>query len=377
MSEQSNETAGRLTSLDAFRGATIAAMILVNNPGSWAHVYAPLRHAEWHGWTPTDLIFPFFLFIMGVALPISFGKRLARGDTRRLLSRHVLRRSLILFGLGIFMAAFPSFSDWGTLRIPGVLQRIGVVYLFASLFFLVLDWRGRWAALVLLLFGYWAAMMLVPVPGYGAGDLSAAGNLGAFLDRVILGQSHLWRGDSWDPEGLLSTVPAIATTLLGIFTGEWILSERQPADKLKGLVAASLVTILLGVLWDRLFPINKSLWTSSYVVFTAGMAGLIFAAFYWAIELRGWKRWSWPFVVYGMNAIAVFVASGLLTRVLIRVRVPAGQGEDVSLYSWIYTHVFASWAGPLNGSLAFALSYIGFWLFLMWLLYRRGIFIKI
>jgi predicted acyltransferase len=372
-----NQSRSRLTSLDAFRGATIAGMILVNNPGSWSHVYAPLLHAEWHGWTPTDLIFPFFLFIVGVAMPISFGKRLARGDSKRQLARHVVKRSLILFGLGLFMALFPSFSDWGTLRIPGVLQRIGVVYLIAATVYLTLGARGRWAALALLLFGYWALMTLVPVPGLGAGDLSAQGNLGAYVDRLILGQEHLWRGDPWDPEGLLSTLPAVGTTLLGIFTGEWLVSDRTESVKVRGLVAGSLIAVLVGLLWGMVFPINKNLWTSSYVVFTAGMGGLVLGAFYWMIELRGWKRWSQPFVIYGMNAIAVFVAAGLLTKTLVRVRVPAAAGETTSLYNWIYTNLFASWAGPLHGSFAFALSYVVFWLFMMWLLYRRGIFIKI
>jgi predicted acyltransferase len=372
-----NQARGRLTSLDAFRGATIAGMILVNNPGSWSHVYAPLLHADWHGWTPTDLIFPFFLFIVGVAMPISFGKRLVGDDSKRQLARHVVRRSAILFGLGLFMALFPSFSDWGTLRIPGVLQRIGVVYLIAATLYLTVGAWGRWSALAIFLLGYWALITLVPVPGFGAGDLSPEGNLGAYLDRLILGRQHLYRGDMWDPEGLLSTLPAVGTALLGIFTGEWLLSDRKDDAKVKGLLAASLVAVVLGLLWGLLFPINKKIWTSSYVVFSAGMAGLILGAFYWTIELWRWKRWSRPFVIYGMNAIAVFVASGLLTKTLVRVRVPAAAGESTSLYNWIYTNLFASWAGPLHGSCAFALFYVGFWLFLMWLLYRRGIFIKI
>jgi predicted acyltransferase len=373
--DRSDRASGRLTSLDAFRGATIAAMILVNNPGSWSHVYAPLRHAPWHGWTPTDLIFPFFLFIVGVAMPISFGKRLARGDSRRTLSWHVVRRGLILFGLGLFMAAFPSFSDWGSLRIMGVLQRIGVVYLIASLLYMTLDSRGRWAAVGLLLLGYWALLTLVPVPGPGA--LTPEGNLGAYLDRLILGQGHLWRGDPWDPEGLLSTLPAVATALLGIFTGEWLLSEGGGERKVKRLLIASAIAIVFGLVWGLLFPINKSLWTSSFVIFTAGMAGLILSAFYWMIEVRGWKTWSRPFVIYGMNAIAVYVGSGLLTRLMVRTQVSAGGGDTISLYTWLYTRLFASWAGPLNGSLAFAICYVTFWLAVAWLLYRRRIFIKI
>ena len=370
-------TAGRLVSLDAFRGATIAGMILVNNPGSWSYVYAPLRHAEWHGWTPTDLIFPFFLFIVGVAMPISFGKRLQRGDHRRDLMKHVVRRSAILFGLGLLMRLYPTFSDWDTLRIMGVLQRIGVVYLIASFLYLTLQQRGRWISVAVLLLGYWALMTLVPVPGSHAGDLSPEGNLGAFLDRLILGRAHLWQQNPWDPEGLLSTLPAVATTLLGIFTGAWITSGRGALIKVRGLLLAGLIGVVVGLLWHQLFPINKNLWTSSYVVFTAGMALLIFGVFFWAIDVRGWRTWSKPFVVYGMNAIAVFVASGLLTKTLVLWRVPIAGGETTSAYGWIYQNVFASWAGPLNGSLAFAISYILFWLAIIWVLYWRRIFIKI
>jgi predicted acyltransferase len=372
-----DRSTGRLVSLDAFRGATIAGMILVNNPGSWSYVYAPLRHAEWHGWTPTDLIFPFFLFIVGVAMPISFGRRLQRGDSRRELMKHVVRRSAILFGLGLFMRLYPTFSDWDTLRIMGVLQRIAVVYLIASILYLTLQQRGRWTAVAVLLLGYWALMTLVPVPGSGAGDLSAEGNLGAFLDRLILGQDHLWQQNPWDPEGLLSSLPAVATTLLGIFTGEWITSGRSALIKVRGLLLAGIIGIVVGMLWHQLFPINKNLWTSSYVVFTAGMALLIFGLFYWTIDVRGWRTWSKPFVVYGMNAIAVFVASGLMTKTLVRWRIPIEGGETTSAYSWIYQNVFASWAGPLNGSLAFAISYILFWLAIIWILYWRKIFIKI
>jgi predicted acyltransferase len=361
----------RLDSLDAFRGLTIAGMILVNNPGSWGHVYAPLLHAEWHGWTPTDLIFPFFLFIVGVSLPLSFGKRMERGDSRRVLFWHILRRSSILFGLGIFMAAFPRF-DLLNVRIMGVLQRIGVVYLFAASAFLILKPKGRALFLLSLLLGYWALLTLVPVPGYGPGDLSPEGNLGAFLDRMILGD-HLWR-DMWDPEGLLSTIPAIGTTLLGIFAGEWIRSGVSTSRVAVGLAVGGLVGVGLGSLWGMVFPINKGIWTSSYVVFTAGAAALLLSLMFWVMEVRGKKGWAKPLIVYGMNAIAVFVASGLLARIMGIVRVGA---EAQSLKGWIYENLFASWAGPLNGSLAFALSYVLLWLGLMWLLHRRRVFIKI
>jgi len=362
---------GRLQSLDAFRGLTIAGMILVNNPGSWSHVYPPLLHAEWHGWTPTDLVFPFFLFIVGVSVPLSFGKRLARGDSRRDLLRHVASRSLILFGLGIFMAAFPRF-DLLNVRIMGVLQRIGLVYLLAAPAYLFLGRRGRGILLLALLLGYWGLMTLVPVPGFGPGDLSPEGNLGAYLDRLILGD-HLWR-EQWDPEGLLSTLPAVGTTLLGIFAGEWIRGGSGKPVVALGLVVAGGLALAVGTLWGQVFPINKGIWTSSYVVFTAGAASVLLGGMFWVMEVGGWKKWATPFVVYGMNAIAVFVASGLVAKLMGIWRIGGG---GTSLKAWIYESLFTSWAGPLNGSLAFALSYVLFWLAIMWLLYRRGVFIKI
>ncbi|MCJ7626795.1 MAG: DUF5009 domain-containing protein [Longimicrobiales bacterium] len=362
---------GRLLSLDAFRGLTIAGMILVNNPGSWGHVYAPLQHAEWHGWTPTDLIFPFFLFIVGVAIPFSFGQRLARGDSRQGLLRHVIRRSIILFLLGLFLAAYPRF-DLGNLRIMGVLQRIGLVYLLAASVFLFVGRRGRIWIVAGLLFGYWALLTLVPVPGFGPGDLSPDGNLGAYLDRLILGD-RLWRG-TWDPEGLLSTLPAVATTLLGIFTGEWLRSERTPGAKVRGLLAGGVAGIGMGLLWGLSFPINKPLWTSSYVLFTAGAGLVLLAFFYWVMEVRTLQAWARPFVVYGMNAIAVFVASGLVAKQMGLTRVGL---NEVPLKAWIYDELFVPWAGPMNGSLLFAMSYVLFWLAIMWVLFLRRIFIKI
>ena len=368
----------RLTSLDAFRGATIAGMILVNNPGSWSFVYPPLLHAEWHGWTPTDLIFPFFLFIVGVAMPISYGKRLARGSSKAQLRGHALKRSLIIFGLGTFMALFPFFDQWSTLRIMGVLQRIGVVYLLASLIYLAFGPRGRWGWTAVLILSYWALMTLVPVPGFGPGDLLPEANLGAFVDRAVLGQEHLWRGDPWDPEGLLSSIPAVATALFGIFAGELLLSDAPIQRRLQVLTWTSLGAIALGLVWGRFFPINKSLWTSSYVVFTAGMGGLLLAGFYWAVEVRGWRAWARPFVVYGLNPLAVFVASGLLSKSLILWKVPLkGGGGTTSAYDWLYASIFRPIAGPTNGSLAFALTHVATWLVVAWLLHRRRLYIKI
>ena len=366
-------TGARLASLDAFRGITIAGMILVNNPGSWAHVYAPLLHAEWHGWTPTDLIFPFFLFIVGVAMAFSLVPRLERGEGRGSLLRKVVRRSLILIGLGLLLAAYPRF-DLANIRFPGVLQRIGLVYFFASLAVMRTGPRGQAATALVLLLVYWALMTLVPVPGFGPGDLGPDGNLAAYVDRAVFG-SHIWR-DTWDPEGLLSTLPAVATTLLGVLTGGLLRSRREALEKVAWLFVLGWAGILLGVVWNGAFPINKNLWTSSYVVFTAGAALQFLAVCYFLIDVKGWKRWARPAIAFGMNAIAVFVLSGLFVKTLLFIRLPAGDGS-ISLYGWIYRHLFVSWAGPLNGSLAFAIVNILMWWALMELLYRKRIFIKI
>ena len=373
---------GRLASLDAFRGLAVAGMILVNNPGSWSHVYGPLRHAPWHGATPTDLVFPFFLFAVGVSLSFSFAARTARGDSRRDLWTHVARRALIIYGLGLFMAAFPGF-DLATVRLVGVLARIALVYLVVGTLVLCLSRRAVGAVMLALLFGYWALMAWVPVPGFGPGDLSPEGNLAAHLDRMILGV-HMWSGGGgvYDPEGLLSTLPAVSTTLSGLFAGDWLRARRADADHGLGpvlrLAAAGAVLILAGLAWDAVFPINKPLWTSSYVLFTTGWALVALASLYWLIDVRGWRAWARPLVVYGMNAITVFVASGLVAKALVLSRVPAGPGDrTTSLYQRIYEVGFASWAGPLNGSLAFALATVLLWLAVLWAMYARGIFIKV
>ncbi len=373
------EPSGRVVSLDAFRGVTIAGMILVNNPGSWSYVYPPLAHAPWHGWTPTDLIFPYFLFILGVAIPFSFHRRLSEGGDRGDLVRHIARRSLVLIGLGLAMRAVPDF-DLATMRYYGVLQRIGLVYFAAATAYVYVAARGRAVLTGTILLGYWALMTLVPVPGYGAGDLSPDGNLASYLDRVLL-DGHLWQG-TWDPEGLLSTLPAIGTSLLGIFTGEWLRGPgpdgagtipRSGEATIRGMLCAGVVLTLAGWVWGLVFPINKNIWTSSYVLFTAGTAVLGFGLLYWLIDVRRLRRvWHEWMVVYGRNAIAVFVASGMTTKAMGRVRV-----GDTSLYGWIYEHGFRSWAGDYPGSLLFALTYVCFWLGLMWLLHRREIYIKV
>jgi len=369
----------RLLSLDVFRGMTIAGMLLVNNPGSWSHIYDPLEHAKWHGWTPTDLIFPFFLFIVGVAMVFSFAAQAQKGTGRGEMMAKAARRSVVLFGLGLLLAAYPYYDlDLSTLRIPGVLQRIGAAFLLASAVVLFTGPRVQAAVTAALLLGYWAALRLVPVPGHGAGSLEPDSNLAAYVDRAVLGTAHLWKqAKTWDPEGLLSTLPAVATVLLGVFAGRWIRSGRSPTRKTVGMLAAGAVGVVLGLLWHETFPINKNLWTSSYVVFTAGMALLVLAPCYWAVDVRGWRRPAYPFVLFGVNAIAAFFLSGIMARTLGLVKWTGPTGASVTLKGWLYQTLFASWLSPLNASLAFALAFVLFWLGVMWGFHRRGIHVRV
>lgn len=370
------KTSERLESLDAFRGLTIAGMILVNNPGTWEHVHGPLRHAEWHGFTPTDLVFPSFLFIAGVAIPLALGKRLDRGDSPGSLAGKVIRRSVIIFALGLFLNAFPFEKPVATLRIPGVLQRIALCYLAAGLIAIKSGTRGLvWTTLALLL-GYWGLMTFVPVPGVGPGDLSRPNNLAAWIDRGVLA-GHLYKSD-YDPEGLLSTLPAIATTLLGVLAGRWLASSgRTKAEKVCGLFAAGLVLTAVGNVWDGVFPINKALWTSSFAVYAAGLSLLLLGLCAWLIEVEGWRRWAWPFLVFGSNPIAAYVLSGLGARVLTMIQVAGPSGGTVSLKSAILSRGFAWCSDPTWASFLFALSYVLVWLALMAILYKAKLFIRV
>ncbi|MCU7496818.1 MAG: DUF5009 domain-containing protein [Ignavibacteria bacterium] len=372
-----NAKSERLLSLDAFRGITIAGMILVNNPGTWNYVYPALEHAKWNGITPTDLIFPFFIFIVGVATSFSLSKRKQRGDDKKKLALQILRRAAIIFLLGIFMAAFPDFN-FATVRIPGVLQRIAVVYLVTSLLYLKVSIKslGVTSAVILLL--YWAIMTLVPVPGVGYANLEPSTNLGAWLDRLVFGK-HIWYyTKTWDPEGLLSTLPALSTAIFGIMTGEWLRKpELEKTTRTVWMFFWGNVGLVLGTVWDIWFPINKNLWTSSYVVFTAGMALQFLGMCYWLIDVKGFTRWSKPFVVYGMNAIAVYFLSGIVERALYIPKVTDQAGQLVDLRVYLYNVLFSSWLPGFNASLAWALMYVIFWLGIMWILYTKKIFIKV
>jgi predicted acyltransferase len=364
---------GRLRSLDVFRGLTVASMVIVNNPGDWGTVYAPLLHAEWDGWTPTDLIFPFFLFIVGVSIAIS--------DQSRQSWPRILRRGAVLWGLGLFMAAYPFFR-LATVRIPGVLARIAWSYVATSAIVRAIGdgssarrRRRAVAVVVVLLIGYWIALTWIPVPGGVAGDRSPSGNLGAWLDRTLL-SGHLYRPD-WDPEGVLSTLPAIATTLLGVIAGWWMRDTASPRQRVQGLLVGALVCVVIGVLWDGVFPINKSLWTSSYVLFTGGLAAAALAACHWLLDLQTRPiliRFSEPFVVLGRNAILLFVVSGLFAKTLMNVKWP---DPATSLGHWVYVTAFVPLASPRNASLLYALANLTLLYALLAYLHRRRIYLSV
>ena len=463
----------RLISLDVFRGMTIAGMVLVNNPGTWSAIYDPLEHAPWHGITPTDYIFPFFLFIVGIAIPIALSKRIEAGITRGVYFK-IFSRAALIFVLGLVMSAIPffAFNDtqipyavkvlvvlgytaalflylwdktklalivaattaavvagfWlagylivpynvGTMRIFGVLQRIAVCYLVVSLIYLHTNWKQQAIIGGGLLLLYWFLMTAIPVPGCDVTTIDdKACNLAAYLDRLILTENHIWRGGKvFDPEGILSTIPAIVTTISGVLTGTWLQSgsppvlggvaaasadgvvreavatglpaadDRRPVatapgsdKKALGLFFFGTILLAVGWTWSLVFPLNKSLWTSSYVLYTSGLALLTLAFCYYLIDIKGYKRWAKPFVIFGVNALALFVFSGIFARLLGMIRfVGPEEGKEVTLQQWIFNNIYLSILSPINASLAYAICFILFWLFLMWLLYRRRIFIKV
>lgn len=364
-------TATRVMSIDVFRGLTMAAMVIVNNPGDWGNVYPPLLHAAWHGWTPTDLIFPFFLFIVGVSITLS---------RKSASTAAIARRGALIIALGLFVAGYPHF-DIDRWRVPGVLQRIGLCYIAAALFYrATLGDRRRQATLLLsaaaaLSVGYWVLLMLVPPPGGVAADLSPEGNLGAHFDRAVLG-GHLWK-PRWDPEGLLSTIPAIATTLLGAAAGLCLSAGVTPERKVRILAIAGMAGIGVGQAWHLVFPINKPLWTSSYVVFTAGAAALLLALLFWVIDVKAWRGWTKPFVILGTNAITLFVGSALLVKTLARITVTSEDGTALAVSRYAYLHYFVPLASAKNASLLYALANLLLLFAILAWMYRRRIFLRV
>jgi predicted acyltransferase len=396
----------RLVSLDVFRGLTIAGMLLVNDPGSWGAIYPPLEHAAWHGWTPTDLIFPFFVFIVGITTHLSMQSRRARGATESEISRSVIRRGAIIFLLGFLMAGVPYFT-WTAIpgnpdpsfldrvvdrllhwRIMGVLGRIGVVYIIAALIAQRTTLRQQIVTIVCLLYGYWFVMTLLPVPDSGVlGALALDkpdATMAAYFDRLLLDWSRFGLGNhnwgstlTWDPEGILSTIPAVGTAMLGILAGRWIGEKRPLEERLLALFAVGAIGMMAGLMWNWAFPINKSLWTSSYVVFTAGMAAVALATIMWLVDVKRVDGWTRPFVIYGMNPILAFVGSGVMARFIYTLIRVDYHGKPVSLQSAIYQGGFASWLEPRDASLAFALCYVLLWYGIVYVLYRKQIFLKV
>lgn len=385
------QPSSRLLSVDVFRGLTITAMILVNNPGSWQYVYGPMRHAKWHGWTVTDLIFPFFIFIVGISITLSCTKLLAANVSRKTILKHAAIRMLKLILLGWFLALFYyNFSaehyNWleqrlYNMRVMGVLQRIGLVYFICVLLFLYCSKPLLVMTCCALLLGYWGLLTLVPYYDSGGNEyiglLEFGNSLPAWLDSQVFSSVHLYyqtaQPFAFDPEGLLSTLPAIASGLSGIFVGQFLIQKYHSNEyKSKALFILGVAVVLLGELWAVYLPINKALWTSSYVLLSSGYACVVLALLIWVIDCKQVKNWSAPFVVFGANSIAFFMFAGIVARLLIML--PAG---NTSLKGWIYTQILQPYLGNLNGSLAFALGFLLLSYGSMYLLYRKRIFWKV
>ena len=396
----------RLLSLDVFRGFTVAGMLLVNDPGSWGSIYPPLEHAPWNGWTPTDLIFPFFLFIAGITTYLSLSSRRARGDDERAIRAQIIRRGALIFLFGFLVNGFPYFT-WGSVtgvadptllqrmgdrllhwRVMGVLQRIGIAYMVAALLTQRSTLRQQIAIIAALLLGYWVAMTVLPVPGEGTiGALllnDPQRTMAAWTDRLVLDWSrwglgnHLWvSGVTWDPEGILSTIPAICTAMLGNLAGRWIAQRRPLTERLTGMAAVGSLGMMVGLMWHWVFPINKSLWTSSYVVFTAGMAALSLSTIMWMVDFQKIRGWTKPVVIYGVNPIIAFIGSGVMARLIYSIIKVDSGGKRIPIQAWLYQIFFASWLSPVNASLAFAVAFVLFWYGILYVLYRKNIILKV
>lgn len=379
----------RFYSLDIFRGATVALMILVNNPGSWGHIFPPLEHASWHGLTPTDLVFPFFLFAVGNAMAFV----LPRLEEKNIFWQKILRRSFLIFFIGLFLHMFPfvrynadgalELKSLSNLRIMGVLQRIAVAYLFSAIIIHLFKLRGSFVAACFLLLAYW----FLCVAFNPADPYSLQGWFGTKIDLALFGDKHMYHGEgvAFDPEGLVSSIGAIAQVVIGYLVGHYIISKGRNHEMLSGLMVAGCALILTGFIWDMVFPINKKIWTSSYVLYTCGLAMLVIGVMIYLIEFKnGRGKFTYFFEVFGKNALFIFAMSSLLPRGLGLVRIPngvssSGDQKYLTPFSWFYEHICKGFipADPRWGSLLYALCFITMMWFLAWILDRKKIYIKV
>jgi predicted acyltransferase len=370
-----DKTQNRIISLDIFRGLTIMAMIIVNTPGSWSYSYPILQHSHWNGCTPTDLVFPFFIFAMGFSSVLSITKRLQKGASKRSLFLQLLRRSAIIFLLGLIVNSFP-FNHLADIRVLGVLQRIAIVNLVCGLFLIYADVKILWYVSAALLAGYWALMTLVPVPDFGPSNLEPTTNLAAWFDRLILG-NHVWEWTKvYDPEGILSTFPALVSGFIGVLAGNAFRKADNERDKLINLLVYGNILIICGIFWGLTFPINKQLWTSSYVLYTSGLAMVVLGICYWIADIRKIRQFAPPFLAFGMNPITAYFGSEIGVIILGMIQVNS-SGSQVSLYDWLFSQYLSTGLSPINASLLGALLYAGFWLLVVSIMYRRKIVVKI
>jgi predicted acyltransferase len=429
-------TKERIISLDLLRGFTIMMMVLVNNPGNWGNIFAPLEHANWHGCTPTDLVFPFFIFVLGAAIPLAILSKVLNQQS----FLKILTRSLRIISLGLFLGfygkieildldgyplliskliitgivayillgnfkpkiklslvltlffififlAFSGITAYSEVRLPGVLQRIGIVYFFTSLIYLKTEIKDQVIIVVLLLVGYWASMTLIPVPNFGPANLNKGTNLAAWIDNLLL-KNHLWSfSKTWDPEGILSTIPAIANGIIGLLIGQLLNSSLAKKEKALKMFGIGLALVISGLIWNEFFPFNKSLWTSSFVLYTAGFATLFLTIFYYAIDIKGYKNWTTPILIWGVNPMIVFFLSGILPRVLSSIKVPNPAyiignlndiPEQIGLQDYLNRFCIAPYfEEPKIASLIWALLNILFWSIVLWYFYKKKLFFKV
>lgn len=419
----------RLISLDVFRGLTILLMTIVNNPGDWGHVYPPLLHAEWHGCTPTDLVFPFFIFIMGVAVPLAMPDKFYDGTT----FNKILVRSLRMLCLGIFFnffgkiqlfglegiplligrlvitiavgyalmgtfsskvknilafsilfiylfLAYSGIEAYSDVRLPGVLQRIAIVYFVVSLLYLKTSQRTQIITGIVLLLSYWAIMTLIPVPGIGEANLDKGTNLASWLDSVLL-KGHMYRGTvTWDPEGILSTIPSIVNGIIGLLIGQVLQADTIKIQKAQRMGIIGTILIFFGLIWNIVFPINKSLWTSSYVLYTTGLATVFLTILYYTIDIANYKKGFKPFLIWGVNPMIVFFTSQIIPQALVMIQFknPHNPEEQINLLSYLYNFGIAPFfSNPMTASLAGALIYVCIWTFILWIFYRNKLIFKV